>query len=858
MSASNRILWFHRYSFTTGVQYLVNQALLKTGINYNFVFYTSIAKSVPGGWVRKNQRSWQTPPHLVGKVLQFINDTIKTIDPRVIVVNDEAALFHLTGLHSLDTTRGSVYTYMGVPVIVLDDILKIKSVKYYPWLYGADLKKLKRWYDGTPRSEPKFNYTLCRDIRDLTCAYALSLTSLCTSIDIETASSFITSIAYTFLLPDGSLSTWTIPLVDPLNTGVDILDEEKDNAPGAYWPSEAAEIEAWIVIQAINDTEAIKVFQNGIYDGAWLVKFGKPPRNYLGDTMHLWHCIWCEAPKALDFITSFCSDYYRYWKHEIKGEQDAKQASRLPSTRKGMEIYWEYNGRDTYWTAICFLYLVRLITAPGLEWALSNYNTEFRLQVGPCFAMSMRGFRADKDRQTTLYMKWMQDHEEALSKLRVMVDDPGFNPASPFQVASLLYDVLGARPVNIGGSKSLGKSTARSTDEKVLKLVKNQHAVFDLYIQAIWDSKKPLNNASKYGSLRLVNNRLLYQISMMTETGRASSKQHMFWYGTNAQNIPAEARSMLVADPGYMLFDADYSQSDAFFVAFESEDPGFIETMLGDRDSHCVHAAFFFKKSYEDIYAGYKAKARWVVHSTEGVRQNTKRIVHGSNYRMAGGTLYVVMGHDSTVATAQALGHTDAHTWNIKTLGAFCQSLINAYMTEKYPRIPRWFSESVDDAIRNGNKATVYGGRTRYFFGDIGKTPAIARELSAYFGQGGTAGNINRTLLDTYYGSNLELGAGGDLQLLLQTHDSITGQVPIGRFDLVDQFLTIMYGSATIKGRTFKVPVECEVGLSWKDGMIAYKPGITTVADIAAAEKKLVGTYDSLRLKIAGSRQMVA
>ena len=438
-----------------------------------------------------------------------------------------------------------------------------------------------------------------------------------------------------------------------------------------------------------------------------------------------------------------------------------------------------------------------------------------------------------------------------------MTDEPEFNPNSNDQVASLLYDVLGASPIKMKGKKKLGP---RSVDEKVLKLVRIQHPLFAKYIDTIWATKKPLNNCSKYGTpsvnktgkpigLRTLNGRFMYQYGAAgTETGRYNGKEHQFWLGTNPMNVPDKTvRDMVVADPGYVFFEPDYSQSDNYFVAFECEDENMMRNVCDDRDTHAVHAEFFFKKSWKEVAEAHKNNEDWVDNPVTGIRQNTKRIVHGSNFRMAGFTLYVTMGHDEVVETALQLGFTDAHMWSQKQLVRLCDTLLVSYH-KLYPKLPSWFETSVREAVKNGNRATCAFGRSRIFFGNLANNEAIQRELSAYFGQGGTAGNINDTLIKYYFESDLEEQG---MLLTMQTHDSILLQIPEDKLWLGKEFLTIMEKECIVRGRTFTVPVDASIGYSWgKKGMMAWREDIT-LEEIQAHERKLELNYNPSPQKLS-------
>jgi len=842
---TTRTIWFGPSNFSQKQQSMIKNFMFKADINPATVFFTSLEQRVPGLWYKRTQKLWDVNPALMGKAQEAIDDLVERVKPTHIVVNSPASLKFFADHTSLMSCRGSVYRWRGIPVLVFDDILKLNWQKSYSWIYLHDMKKLKRWHDNAQRINPKFQLTVCSSRADLLRLLEVANRSVIISSDVETAARFITCVGYSCLLPDGSIHTFVIPFVNPLAEG------------GIYWEDAKLEVLAWEVAREVNANPVPKVLQNGMYDSAWFIRFRVPLNNYFIDTMHLFHSIWTEAPKTLNFISAMALDYIRYWKDEIKGETKSKaereKQIRIPQTKIGLEMYWRYNGLDCHNTLASSFWLMETMALSNMGWARENYSQEFTDQLGWCLAMSMRGLRTNSDRQMYYYLTLSKKADQALADVRAMVDDQEFNPMSSEQVASLIYDVLGAKPIK---SRGKNKSQERSADEKMLKFIRLQHPLYAVVIDKIWEYKKSRNNMTKYGEAKLMNGRLMYQIAMLTETGRTNSKQHMFWVGTNGQNIPDDMRDMLVADPGKMIGDADYSQSDSYFVAHECEDPEMIKVVTDDRDTHSVHASFFYKEPYQKIVDAAKAKDPWAVHPIKGVRQNTKRITHGANYRMAGYTMYIVMGHESVMGTASAMGLApDCYQWPIKMCAKFCQGLIDSYTYNLYPGLPDWFRNSVRECIDNGNLATCYGDRTRLFFGDMERDEGLQRELSSYFGQGGTAGNINRALRNTYYRSGLEVAMqfadaekrkidskqkleSNGLQLMLQVHDSNIFQVDLGDFDTVDRFLTIMGEPCTVKGRTFSIPVECDLGLSWgKRSMVGYKQGATTVQDILAKEE---------------------
>lgn len=833
----SRILWLHPSNFSGEQRSMLERYMHRVKLNPANIFFVSLHHKVSKMWVRKakTKNKWICNSEKHDDVIKELDHYIKATKCSLIVVNDAATLGFITGNYtSLDLCRGSYYNYAGIPVLVTDSVLKAHTVKHFPWVMLQDLRKIKRWFEGEKRHEPKFNYSVVRNLVDIQLAMAFLNDCFFISTDIETAKDFITCVGFTGIQHDGNIWSFVFPFYNPL----------KPN--NCHWDTEDEEVTAWKAVREICSNESIKTLQNGSYDSAYFIKYNIMLRNYFTDSLHLFHSIWTEAPKKLNFLTSLFVDHCRYWKDEAKGEKD----ERVPSTPDGIERYWRYNALDCHNTLLVTVFLLHYISRPGLDWARVNYNVEFSSQIGPALAMSMRGSLLNKSRQSRKTIAWLEEHQKNLKDLRIMVDDDEFNPNSPFQVASLLYDVLGVTPIKMKGKKKLGE---HSTDEKILKLIRVQHPIFAKYIDTIWGTKKPLNNCSKYGTpsvnktgkpigLRTLNNRFMYSYSASgTETGRYSGKDHQFWIGTNPQNVPDKAvRDMIVADPGYVFFEPDYSQSDNYFVAFECEDADMMQIVTDDRDTHAVHAEFFFKKKYADIVAGHRENLDWVDHPTKGVRMNTKRIVHGSNYRMMGFTLYVTMGHEAVVETALQLGYKDAATWDRNKLVKLCETLLRAYL-KLYPKLPEWFDTSVREAVKNGNRATCAFGRTRVFFGDLANDAAIQRELSAYFGQGGTAGNINDTLIKCYWESDLEKQG---LLLMMQTHDSILTMVPEDKLWLCRKFLTIMEKECIVKERKFTVPVDANIGRSWgKKGMLPWRRDIE-LAEIDAHERKLDASYN--------------
>lgn len=844
--STSRILWFtpsKGYSKTS--RFLLDMATKKKSLNPANLFYANLSTKAQGltEWKFRGKKLVEFFVEAKrAEATKWFDYFIDTLRPKIIVVNDIAALAVATGTakYTLHLCRGSVYLYRGIPVIVTNyDASLLRVQKEFSWIFNFDLEKIKRWCDGKQRKEPKFVFNVCQTLGDVKSAFDFLSTSGIAAIDIETRKRIITCISYTGIV-SGRLRTFVIPFLNPTRLG------------NCHWGDENEEVEVWNCIRKFHAEQSFKIFQNGSYDNAYFIKYRVPCANYFGDTAHAMHSIWTESPKKLNFISSLFLDHCQYWKDENKGDKE----DAFPTTEANLQRYWRYCALDSYNTFLDFKILVQVLLS--IDWALRNYKQEISLQLGPALAMSMRGVRVDPRRQRIRAEEKNKIFLSGLADLRVMTDFGHFNPFSNDHVAQLIYDVLGAHEIR--GQRGKKAKGSRSVDEKILKAIcddPKQLPLIPVYVNKIWETKKADAEVAKYGPLQfdpvkekwrgleLINGRFFTSYGAGgTETGRFNSSEHQFWVGGNAQNITIKAREMLVADPGYVFFDPDYTQSDAVFVAYESEDPEYIKTMKGVAedgvDSHAIHCEHFFKIPYDKVVAGNKNDEEWCTHPTRGVRQNTKRIVHGSNFRMQGFTLYLqIMGREALVSCAKAMGFGDSGKWDQQTLVAFADKLIQLYYT-KYKRLPVWFEQIVTECVKNGNTATSAFGRTRFFFGDVASDSGIHRELSAYFGQSGTAGNINRTLLEIYYESDIEKEGG---LLHLQTHDSLTLQFPIDNLHtLAKKTLTIMQKKFTIKGRELFVATDAKTGLSWGKGLLKYRTNIT-FEEIAKHEAKIEEKY---------------
>lgn len=825
---------------------------------------------------RGNESIWRFDPDKLTEITRAFHQRINAIRPSVIVVSCPAIIGVLAGgdsrLATLEKMRGGVYytktSYNdSVPTIVtypitaihqrLDTRLLInedgEEDKQAPYRVpqGAsilqwDWQKVGRFFKGKQRVIPPFRYSVCRTLEDCFAAREYLAGCRLISIDIETGNfpPQVTCVGYTGILPNGATHSFVIPFYDEFAEG------------GTFWDSVDDHAIAWSVVRDINNLPVTKSMQNGAYDSSYFIRDLTPTRAWLYDSMVLWWSLYMEMPKKLDFITSVFLDNYQYWKDDRKGEE----VEGVDGRERSMERYWRYNALDCYNTLFDTLYLVQLLSRnPAMQVA---YN-DAMLRVFSGLKMSMRGVRADFKRRETHRVKLEADRDTALARFRYLIDDSEFNINSPPQKASLLYDFMGIRERTAKGryvdmNKPLKGTNAVSAGKIPIKMAKSEHVLFKTILDSMESAMEPDHQISQICNMFLATDRFRCSFSAVgTETTRFSCKKSNFWDGTNAQNIRGEYRDWLAADPHCVFLDVDYSQSDDVFVAYESEDPDKIAVVESKRDSHAVNGELFFGMPYDTIVAGKAAKDPRIVHPLTGIRQLSKRVVHGTNFQMAAMTLYITMGREAVVAAAELLGFADAGSWPQERLVQLCGSLMAKYR-KKYKRLTQreWYSDIAKELAKTGTITNCFG-ITRRFLGDPTDN-GTQREATAYLGQSATAGNMNRVMYEIDHGfiaKRFRDGANPDADATplmmttqshgfgfhLQVHDNFVAQLDTRHpkwHEAAHNLLQVMNRPIIIKGREVRVAAEADVGLRWGKKMLSWDGDVSTLDSLVEQLKQ--------------------
>lgn len=251
-------------------------------------------------------------PRIAQPCLRRLIDEIEHVKPNVIGVLGNSPLAALCGVTGITKLRGALHStpvematgrpYKVIPTYhpgfvlrnyesrpaVVADFQKLQLEAASP---EANLINRKIFLDPTKE-----------DLKDWV-KYLSSQDFL--ACDIETKARQITCMGFA---PSKS-EAFVIPLWTP---------------KGNYWDEEG-EAMAFKAIKQICESDSTKIFQNGIYDIQYLIKYKIKVRNFSEDTMLLHHSLYPALPKSLDFLGSvYCNE--RAWKRwRLRGDEDYKK-----------------------------------------------------------------------------------------------------------------------------------------------------------------------------------------------------------------------------------------------------------------------------------------------------------------------------------------------------------------------------------------------------------------------------------------------------------------------------------------------------------------------------------------------------
>ena len=310
-----------------------------------------------------------------------------------------------------------------------------------------------------------------------------------------------------------------------------------------------------------------------------------------------------------------------------------------------------------------------------------------------------------------------------------------FNINSPKQLGELLFVTLG-----LPYKKKKNKS-GYSTDAETLEELRAYSPIIDDILEYRQVTKLKNTYASALPLVSDENSRIHTDFKQaFTATGRLSSAD------PNLQNIPIrtkmgrEMRRYFIAEEGYTLVDADYSQIELRLLAHISGDYNMIEAFKAGDDIHKKTAAAVFGVPEETV--------------NEDMRKRAKAVNFGIVYGISGFSLAKDIGTTATGAS----------------------QYIKNYL-HNYPMVDAYLENVVKDAAEKGYTATPMG-RRRYIpelTAQNGNLRAFGKRVAMNAPIQGAAADIMKLAMINV--NNALQNSDLDARIVMQVHDELIIEV---------------------------------------------------------------------------------
>jgi len=355
-----------------------------------------------------------------------------------------------------------------------------------------------------------------------------------------------------------------------------------------------------------------------------------------------------------------------------------------------------------------------------------------------------KGLRVDLEKKKGLSKELASRTREMKKELGMMVGHE-LNVNSPAQMKDFFYGDLRQPLIFSRGGK--GKKKSPTLGEEALIKIGEREALLKPLVQHILLLRSVAKFKSSFIDAEVdVDGKMRTSFKIAgTKNYRFASSQSAWWNGMNFQNLPKgdedgesklpNVRGMFVPDPGYEFFDIDLDSADLRIVAFESN---CLEMKQWLREGKKVYVEVA-KEYYKDPSI---TKNHWAYRLF-------KSLCHGTNY----------LGEAKGLAGRLGLSELEV----VK---------IQRWYFGKFPEILEWH-EKVKAQVREKRFVENVFGYRMWYAGRVEE--ATFRDAVAAIPQSTVGCLINRGWMNLWEGVGKK-GVDGDVEVLLQVHDSLGGQ----------------------------------------------------------------------------------
>ncbi|KAA0206703.1 DNA polymerase I [Candidatus Uhrbacteria bacterium] len=418
--------------------------------------------------------------------------------------------------------------------------------------------------------------------------------------------------------------------------------------------------------------------------------------------------------------------------------------------------------------------LVRPLRAKLREESLEHVFERFELPLVQVLRdMEREGILIDRAYLKSLSKQMSAAKVKIEEKMRKTVGKE-FNPASPTQLADILFSHLGLPTKGVKRGKK-GYSTAAPELEKlrgthpIIEMIEEYREVSKLlstYVDVLPDL------ADKTGRVHTTFNQAV------TATGRLSSTE------PNLQNIPIRTelgrkiRRAFIAKRGYKLLSCDYSQIELRIVALLAKDQNMLDA---------------FKRG-EDIHTATAAKI-WEV-PLKAVTKEQRRIAKAINFGLIFG--------QGAQGLAQVAGISFSEA----------KEFIRRYF-EVYRGVKEYMDQTKALAHSLGYVETLFG-RRRYLpeiHSQLAQVRAQAERMAINMPVQGTDADLMKLAMIAIHEKLPAICA--DAKMLLQVHDELLFEVPNNKVQAVAEFVRDVM--QCVEKLAVPIVVDVKTGENWEE-----------------------------------------
>ena len=340
-----------------------------------------------------------------------------------------------------------------------------------------------------------------------------------------------------------------------------------------------------------------------------------------------------------------------------------------------------------------------------------------------------------------------------------------FNVNSTPQLRSILFDKLGLIPVK-------KTKTGASTDADSLQKMIEEHPIVEDLLRYREVEKLRSTYADALPPLIGADGRIHATFKQTdTTTGRISSE------APNLQNVPVrtadgrEFRRVFIAEPGWGILTADYSQIELRVLAHLAEDPGLTDAFERSADIHTTTAATVFHVPEAEVDAAQRRFAKVV------------------NYGLAYGMEAYGLGQRLGIPVEEA------------------REILDAYFAG-FPKVAEFMRETVREAKQRGYTTTIFGRRRQ--IAELSSDNFRIRQMGERMAQNapvqGSAADIFKLAMIDVDRVLDQLEAR--TRMLLTVHDELVFEVPLDERSTVEPLIVNTMEAVT----ELSVPLVVDVG----------------------------------------------